>query len=482
MNSISIPRILVVDDDESDFFIISDLIGSIPGQKFIIDWTYDYDHAVDRIKHSAYDLYFVDYFLGERTGLDLLQEAMDNHCVEPLVLLTGINDIEVDIRAMKVGAVDYLIKSELNVEKLERCIRYSLERSISLKALLANERKFHSIFEKSKDAVFLANEDLLFKEVNSATSELFKFSREELLQMTVYDLFLSATAATALKTELEQNGYVESMEIELVTKKTERKCFVLSVSRETDTDDKGYFQGIIRDITAVKRMKKATEQIEKLQSTARLLGTLAHEVRNPLTNISLSLDHLKSDITNSAGFIEIMDRNLKRINALVTELLNSSHPRITNTERIALPAILDRAIDAAGDRISLKQIMLQRTYPTSDPFIMADPEKLKIAFLNIIINAVEAMKDESGVLDISVSDEASRHKVLIRDNGTGISEANLPRIFEPHFTSKSNGFGLGLASTLSILQSHEAEVDVQSEAGVGTTFFISFNKVSPDGN
>ncbi len=476
MNTFLLPRILVVDDDENDFFIISDLINSIHGQKFIIDWSYKYDEALRYMCGADYDLYFVDYFLGGKTGLDLLEEAMQKNCAEPVVLLTGINNHEVDIKAMKVGAVDYLVKSELNTEKLERCIRYALERSASLKAIKANERKFHSIFEKSKDAIFLADEDLFFKEVNSAASELFKYTKQELLCLSLYSLFISEQEAAALRNQLQLSGNIDSLEIELVTKAKEKKSFALSVSTETGPEGYTYFQGIIRDITNFKKIKKANLQIERLQSTSMLLRTLAHEVRNPLTNINLSLEYIKSETGHPDGFIEIIERNLRRIDLLVTELLNSSRPRLITPEKISLHTLLDKAVESTGDRLSLKQITLYKAYPEEHVYIMADPEKLKIAFVNIIINAVEAMKEGVGILTVSIAEETDNFKVVIQDNGSGISEENLSKIFEPYFTSKSNGFGLGLAATLNILQSHKALVDVQSEEGVGTSFYISFNK------
>ena len=170
-------RILIVEDDEDDFLIIEACIKDIPEKEFLIDWCYDYDEALERIRQRRYDLYFVDYLLGERTGLELLQEAISMGCEDPLVLLTGIGNRNVDVQAMTIGAVDYLVKSEINTEKLERSIRYALERSSHLKALKVNERKFRNIFERSKDAVFLVDEDLVFRDANAATCELFKYGR-----------------------------------------------------------------------------------------------------------------------------------------------------------------------------------------------------------------------------------------------------------------------------------------------------------------
>src|SRR5215471_6725262 len=121
-------RVLIVDDDEDDFFITSDLIRQIPDNNFKIDWCYNYDQALKSINAGGYDIYFVDYRLGIKTGIDLLKEACSNGCEEPIVLLTGKGNKIIDVEAMQIGATDYLIKSELSVEKLERCIRYSLER------------------------------------------------------------------------------------------------------------------------------------------------------------------------------------------------------------------------------------------------------------------------------------------------------------------------------------------------------------------
>src|SRR6201990_2149880 len=188
-------RILIVEDDEDDFLIIKACIKDIPEKKFRIDWCYDYNDALQRIGEARYDLYFVDYLLGAKTGLELLREAIALGCEEPLVLLTGIGNRDLDVQAMNIGAVDYLVKSEINTEKLERCIRYALERSAYIRALRVNERKFRSIFERSKDAVFLTGDDLVFLDFNAATGELFKYGRDELMKMSLFDLFARREAA-----------------------------------------------------------------------------------------------------------------------------------------------------------------------------------------------------------------------------------------------------------------------------------------------
>src|SRR5688572_2075806 len=128
-------RIAIIDDDEDDYFFISDFIKNIDGKNFSTDHFRDYDSALQDIRKKGHHLYFVDYFLGNKTGLDLLKEAASLKFDRPIVLLTGFGSKDIDIKAMESGATDYLIKSELNTEKLERCIRYSLERTSFLEEL-----------------------------------------------------------------------------------------------------------------------------------------------------------------------------------------------------------------------------------------------------------------------------------------------------------------------------------------------------------
>jgi signal transduction histidine kinase len=250
----------------------------------------------------------------------------------------------------------------------------------------------------------------------------------------------------------------------------------MSVQRENS--DGIYIQGIIHDITNLKIAEKVTLQAEKLAAAGRLVRTLAHEVRNPLSNIQMSVEQLETTPINEDDrvFLEIIDRNSKRINGLITELLNSSRPAEMVYRSISLQKILDSALQVALDRMTLKQIRPVVVFPDEDYIIQADEEKLRIAFLNILINATEAISTEGGIISISLSAKSQFYRVEISDNGCGIEAENLSKLFEPYFTSKRNGMGLGLASTLNILQAHQCVIDVKSQVGVGTTFTITIPK------
>jgi two-component system, sporulation sensor kinase E len=471
-------KILIVDDDEDDYFIISEYIKNIPGHDFVTEWSFHYKHALDHMCEGKYDLYFVDFRLGEKTGLELLKEAIENNCKEPVILLTGKGNATIDREAMEVGAVDYLIKSELSIEKLERCIRYALERAKSLKALKQNEKKFRNIFEKSKDAVFIADENFVLKDFNNATSLLLDYSKEELLQLSLYDLLADKHEHLGLAKELQSTGEVDDKEVELLTRNGEKISCILSATNEKDEKNKNYIQGIIHDITNLKKAERATLQAEKLGAAGRLLQTLAHEVRNPLNNINISVEELNSEDNNeqTKTYLEIIGRNSKRINDLISELLNSSRPAELTMQKLALQNLINQSLSIASDRITLKKIKVSLSFPSVPSYIMGDEAKLNIVFLNIIINAIEAISHDNGLLNISIESTSSLYQVAISDNGSGISEENVARLFEPYFTSKKNGMGLGLASTLTILQSHKGSIEVKTKLGTGTTFIVSFNK------
>lgn len=472
----NLTRILIVDDDEDDFYITSEYIKKITDRKFTIDWCFKYTDAINHIRNREYHLYFIDYYLGARTGLDLIDEAVAMGCEEPLVLLTGKGNQVIDREAMQAGAMDYLVKSDLNVEKVERCIRYSLERAASIKALRANERKYRSIFERSKDAVFLATEDLVFRDVNDATSQLLKYTKEQLKSISLYDL-LDEKENEYIKDKIAYVGALHDWEIELQSQEGEKKNCILSLSVESDTNGERYIHGLLHDITELKKAEKATLQAEKLAAAGRLVQTLAHEVRNPLNNINLSLEQLHHEVSHvddAEIYMEIIQRNSKRISDIITELLNSSRPAEMTMQSKPLQVILDESITAALDRITLQKIKLDINYTVEPAYVNADPEKLKLAFLNIIINAVEAMEEDKGTLSIIIDSDRGTHIVKIRDNGSGIAEENLSKLFEPYFTSKRNGLGLGLAATLNILQSHKGRIEVASQVDKGTEFTITF--------
>ncbi|MBB6001993.1 hybrid sensor histidine kinase/response regulator [Arcicella rosea] len=472
-------KLLLVDDDEDDFLLTSDYLKDIEGQKFDIDWAFSFDNAIEKIKKKQYDLCFFDFLLGSKTGIDLLRVGIEHGLKSPVILLTGKGDQRIDVEAMTLGAYDYLVKSELDSEKLERCIRYALERASTLSTLRESERKYRNIFDQTKEAIFTARLDGTFNYFTPSTAELFGYTEEELYQLKSYSVFVRAHDRRQYINQLEADGEISDFEVLLETKFGEKKQCSIHCNRQLDSDGVPYYLGIIHDITARKKEERDALLFQKMAAAGRLVRTLAHEVRNPLTNINLSIEQMEVDFEDEDAkfFIDIIRRNSQRINDLITELLNTSRPSEVTFSRYTLKEILDSTIEQAIDRINLKNIKLSCNY-AADIWIDVDKAKIQIALLNIIINAVEAMTEGEGILKIYATQRSKSVVITIEDNGIGISHEHLERLFEPYFTSKNNGIGLGLAATLNIIQSHKARVEVESEVGKGTKFIISFTMVS----
>jgi signal transduction histidine kinase len=220
--------------------------------------------------------------------------------------------------------------------------------------------------------------------------------------------------------------------------------------------------------------------IEKFAATGRIARTIAHEVRNPLTNINLAVEQLQAELSgirpeNGELMLEMINRNSARINLLITDLLNSTKFTDLIFTRISVNQLLDETLELARDRIQLKNIQVIRQYSGDICDVSVDVERIKIAFLNIIVNAVEAMEPGKGVLQMHTLSKDDKCVVLIADNGPGIAEESQTRIFEPYFTNKPKGTGLGLTNTQNIILNHNGHIAFESKKGEGTSFTIQLD-------
>jgi signal transduction histidine kinase len=208
-------------------------------------------------------------------------------------------------------------------------------------------------------------------------------------------------------------------------------------------------------------------------------SALAHEVRNPLSNINLAVEMLKTTTRDDDRkiYLDIIMRSSGRITDLVTDLLRSSQDNEMRLEECSIHQLIDAVLAMTEDRIMLKNIIVRKDYTDLDPEILVNKSKIKIALTNIIINAIDAMPFENGRLRLITRSINGKFIVEIEDNGIGISKENLKDIFKPYFTNKPGGMGLGLSTTLDILLSNHTGVDVQSEEGRGTRFILSFDQI-----
>ncbi|MES2431873.1 MAG: CHASE3 domain-containing protein [Bacteroidota bacterium] len=217
---------------------------------------------------------------------------------------------------------------------------------------------------------------------------------------------------------------------------------------------------------------------EKFAATGRIARNIAHEVRNPLTNIDLAIGQLKTEINDPdegmTMLFDMINRNSKRINQLITELLNATRFAELNYQLRTLNELTEEALDLAQDRLELKGIVIEKNFAEKMCDILVDSEKIKIALLNIIVNAAESIEHDHGVLKINTFSEDNKCVIEISDNGVGMNEEAVGKLFEPYFTTKPKGNGLGLTNTQNIILNHKGTINVESKVGVGTKFILKF--------
>jgi len=216
--------------------------------------------------------------------------------------------------------------------------------------------------------------------------------------------------------------------------------------------------------------------LEKYAVTGRVARVIAHEVRNPLTNINLATEQLQSEIAdteNTGMLFTMIKRNSERINQLVSDLLDTTRISELKFSKASINDIIDESLRLALDRIELNRVQVIKHYDPEICRISVDTEKIKIAFLNIIVNGIEAMGD-NGILKISTTQKGDKCIVKFSDNGIGMPKSDMDRLFEPYFTTKEKGNGLGLANTQNIILGHKGSISAESEPGKGTVFTISF--------
>jgi signal transduction histidine kinase len=220
----------------------------------------------------------------------------------------------------------------------------------------------------------------------------------------------------------------------------------------------------------LRRMSRA----DKLATVGELAAGAAHEIRNPMTAIRSSLQYLATKTTDetSQKLVASALQETKRIDKIVSALLSFSRPSEIVKERYDLRETINESLELISFQAKTQKIAISRNFLAVPLFIRADRAQLKQLFLNIFLNAIQAMP-EGGTLNIEAMTKDERKAVIaVSDTGDGIPEENIDRIFDPFFTTKVGGTGLGLSICYNIVRSHQGEIEVKSKIDQGTTILI----------
>jgi two-component system sensor histidine kinase AtoS len=241
--------------------------------------------------------------------------------------------------------------------------------------------------------------------------------------------------------------------------------------------------GMFRDVSVVRNLESQLRRSDRLAAVGTLAAGLAHEIKNPLTSLLTFSRHLGRRFEDEAfreKFQRVVPRELERINTIVERLLELTRPARLDFQPVRIPALLERVVELYANEIEAKQLRVMRDYARDLPRVEADPDSLYRAFVNLVGNALDAMRTGGRLTlragwasaDVLATRRARMVAIEIEDDGAGIPESDTDRVFNPFFTTKDTGTGLGLALTHKIVDDHGGTIDFRSVPGRGTTFRI----------
>ena len=261
----------------------------------------------------------------------------------------------------------------------------------------------------------------------------------------------------------------------------------LSVTFQLESGDE--IGGLAENLNEMVKKLKEKELLEKrlyeaehLSKVGQLAAGIAHEIRNPLNYISLAIDHLKSELLPSCpgkeGELESIANNIKeevrKANYMVLNFMNYGRPLKLRLQEIGYPELIDKAMPLMQDRLREQRIEVLREFTCDLPPLQVDPELMRNCLCNFITNAAQAMPEGGRItLGADLDREAGVLRLTFSDEGLGIEPQDLEKVFQPYFTTKEAGIGLGLAITERIIKEHGGTLAVKSCKGAGTTFSVS---------
>jgi PAS domain S-box-containing protein len=391
--------------------------------------------------------------------------------------------VEMDlIRVAGAGQVLVMVQMRdiTDRKKLERQLqtyREELEFKVRERTREIEETKqyLENLLENANDVIYTLDTEQRFTYVNSKVN-VWGYRKDDLLGRPYLSLLSRRHRGRRLKNTLDI-GAKQVYEVEVVTRMGEPRTVMVSVSplHGVEGEILGVL-GIARDMTDTKKLEQQIRNSEKLASVGKLAAGVAHEINNPLAGILNCLYNLRKGTLSPARQEEYwvsMEDGVRRVQKIVRQLLDFSQQHEPEFSSTDINQIVDRVLVLTNHLFAPNLIRLETLLGPALPSLMVDRHMIEQVLMNLILNAVQAMKG-GGVLTIRTTVAEGVCKVDVGDTGSGIPPAVLPRIFDPFFTTKSEGegTGLGLSVSLGIAERHGGKILVESEVGKGTTFTL----------
>ena len=278
------------------------------------------------------------------------------------------------------------------------------------------------------------------------------------------------------------------IEKEIECKMADGKMVPLEIGASSLKDENDVFLGnvlLFKDLTEVRTLRREVARSQRLASVGRLAAGVAHEIRNPLSSIKGFATYFKErypDRPEDQQTADIMIQEVDRLNRVVGQLLEFARPISIKPKTISLEDLLNDAVRLIKERAAEKNITVNTRNTTQINTAWGDPDRINQILLNLFLNAIDAMEN-GGELDVEISSDDSREICIsVSDTGCGISPQDIPRVFDPYFTTKSTGTGLGLAIAHNIAEVMGGRISVESPQDRGAIFRVFFPNSKESGS
>lgn len=283
-------------------------------------------------------------------------------------------------------------------------------------------------------------------------------------------------------TELPQHGGMVEEDLQFISGQDEKKTLEIVAAGLTDDGISTGKLMLLRDVTALRQLENEVAKSRHLTSIASLAAGVAHEIRNPLSSIKGFAVYFKERFSGNIedqDMAETMIAEVERLNRVISQLIEFARPLELKREKTYFPDLIQHTLSLIAAEAKKNHVAVTIDTAFDLPLTEVDPDKIKQVLLNIFLNSLSAMKN-GGNLAIKLVPGGNNITVIISDTGAGIEKTDLPRIYDPYFTSKPAGTGLGLAVVQKIMEAHGGTINVESIIGRGTSVFLQFPLISAD--
>jgi len=377
------------------------------------------------------------------------------------------------------------VNAEHQLKELEKKHQMLSERTKKLEKVY----QFHKgIVQNISSGIITVDTSARITFINQAALKIIEYNFLELIEKDIKELFVDKTEADQILNELLiQKKSFESKEINLLTKSN--KIIPIGFSTSILTSNNSDFEGVIfvfRNLTNINNFRRQMERMDRLATLGEVSAGIAHEIRNPLAGIKTSAQVLEESFAPNDFRSQLVARIVKEIdrsNALLKNFFKFAKPGRPVQAFIKTEKLIEGVRILLNSKMRKKKITFKTNYMVNLPEIYVDESQIEQVIINLMLNAIDSI-DEKGEITVATGttqiNELNRKEqenyvfIEIEDTGRGIEKENLEKIFNPFFTTKSDGVGLGLAITSRLVEENGGKLDVMSEEGKGTKFIISF--------